>query len=145
MKNVRNRSKFHEKNKKWPLFANILPWMASYGPERCFLFIFSARDDLVKVSWTSDARKCQNQRTPPNFDYLSESSQPISTLIWICFENTLFGWFVDVSDDIVVGINVNLDVDVYVYVDDNVDVHFGVCACFVIDVEICSFEFWFCI
>ena len=49
--------------KKWPFFAIILPWMASYGSETSFLLIFSARDDLVKVSWKSDARKCQNQVT----------------------------------------------------------------------------------
>ena len=60
MKNVKNRSKFH---KKWPFFAIILPWMVRYGSETSFLLIFSARDDLVKVSWTSDARKCQNQVT----------------------------------------------------------------------------------
>ena len=54
--------------KKWPFFAIILPWMARYGSETSFLLIFSARDDLVKVSWKSDARKCQNQLTPPYFD-----------------------------------------------------------------------------
>ena len=42
------------------------------------------------------------------------------------------------SDDVVVGININLDIDVYVYVDDNVDLHFVVCACFDVDVEVCS-------
>ena len=61
MKNVKNRSKFHE---KWPFFAIILPWMASYGSERRFVLIFSARDDFGKVSWKMDARKCQNQGTP---------------------------------------------------------------------------------
>ena len=45
------------------VFAIILPWMASYGHETSFLLIFSARDDLVKVSCKSDARKCQNQVT----------------------------------------------------------------------------------
>ena len=49
---------------KWPFFAIILPWMASYGSEISFLLVFSARDDLVKVSWKSDAQKCQNQVTP---------------------------------------------------------------------------------
>ena len=49
--------------KKWPFFAIILPWMARYGSETSFLLIFSARDDLVKVSWISDARRCQNQVT----------------------------------------------------------------------------------
>ena len=65
MKNVRNRSKFNE---QVAVFAIILPWMASYGSERSFLLIFSARDDLVKVSWKSAAWKCQNQLTPPYFD-----------------------------------------------------------------------------
>ena len=51
--------------------------MASYGSERSFLLIFYARDDLVKVSWKSNAGKCQNQVTPPYFDQLSESSQPL--------------------------------------------------------------------
>ena len=63
--------------KNWPFFAIILPWMASYGPERSLLLIFSARDDLVKVSWKSDAWKCQNQHTPPYFDQLSERRQPL--------------------------------------------------------------------
>ena len=63
--------------KKWPFFAIILPWMASYGSEISFLLVFSAREDLVKVSWKSDARKCQNQVTPFYFDYLSESSMPL--------------------------------------------------------------------
>ena len=49
---------------KWPFFAIILPWMASYGSEISCLLVFSARDDLVKVSWKSDAQKCQNQVTP---------------------------------------------------------------------------------
>ena len=60
MKNINYRSKFHE---KLPFFAIILPRMASYGSKRSFLFIFSARDNLVKVSWNSDAWKCQNQVT----------------------------------------------------------------------------------
>ena len=60
MKNVKNRSKFNE---KWPLFAIILPWMASYGSKISFLLIFSDTDDLVKVSWKSNSWKCQNQVT----------------------------------------------------------------------------------
>ena len=36
--------------KKWPFFAIILQRMASYGSKTSFLLIFSARDDLVKVS-----------------------------------------------------------------------------------------------
>ena len=47
--------------KKWPFLAIILSWMVSYGSETSFLHILSARDDLVKVSWKSDARKCQNK------------------------------------------------------------------------------------
>ena len=47
MKNVKNRSKFHE---KWPIFAIILLCMASCGLETSFLLIFSAIDDPVKVS-----------------------------------------------------------------------------------------------
>ena len=36
----------------------------------------------IKVSWKLDARKCQNQLTPPYFDQLSERSQPLcGTLI----------------------------------------------------------------
>ena len=65
--------------KKWPFFAIILPWMARYGSKRSFLLIFSARDDLVKVSWKSDVGKCQNQLTPPYFDQLSERHQLLST------------------------------------------------------------------
>ena len=49
--------------KKWPFFAIFLPWMASSGSNRSFRLIFSARDDLVKVSWKSDARRSQNQVT----------------------------------------------------------------------------------
>ena len=57
----------------------ILPWMASYGSETNFLLLFSARDDLVKVSWKSSAWKCQNQVIPIYFDQLSERSQPLSS------------------------------------------------------------------
>ena len=63
--------------KKWPFFAIILPWMASYGSETSCLIIFSAGDDLVKVSWKSDAWKCQKQVTSPYFDQLSERCQPL--------------------------------------------------------------------
>ena len=48
--------------KKQAVFCHY-PWMASYEPERCFVLIFSVRDDLVKVSWKSDGWKCQNQVT----------------------------------------------------------------------------------
>ena len=51
--------------------------MANYGSKRSFLFIFSARDDLVKVSRELDVWKCLNQLTPPYFDQLSERSQPL--------------------------------------------------------------------
>ena len=50
---------------KWPSFPIILSWMASYGSKTSFLLIW---DHLVKVSWKLDARKCQNQVTPPYFD-----------------------------------------------------------------------------
>ena len=43
MKNVKNRSNFHE---KMAVFAVL----ASYGSKRSFLLVFSARDDVVKVS-----------------------------------------------------------------------------------------------
>ena len=68
--------------KKWPFFAIILPWMASCGSKRSVQVIFSARDDLVKVSWKSDAWKCQNQLTSLYFYQQSERSQPLcGTLI----------------------------------------------------------------
>ena len=69
--------------KKWPFFAIILPWMARYGSKRSFLLIFSARDDLVKVSWKSDVGKCQNQLTPPYFDQLSERHQLLYGRFWM--------------------------------------------------------------
>ena len=66
--------------------------MANYGSETSFLLIFIAKDDLAKVSWKLDARKCQNQVTPPYFDQLSERGQPLSNvtkvmyyLISLCF------------------------------------------------------------
>ena len=37
----------------------------SKGSKRSFLLILSAKDDLVKVSWKSDARKCQNHVKKP--------------------------------------------------------------------------------
>ena len=70
MKYFKTRSKFHE---KWPFFAII------------FLLIISARDDLVKVSWKSDARKCQNQPSPPYFYQLSERSQSLSAISYVSF------------------------------------------------------------
>ena len=79
--------------KKWPFFAIILPWMARYGSKRSFLLIFSARDDLVKVSWKSDVGKCQNQLTPPYFDQLSERHQPLS--VTLKADQTLWSWFSD--------------------------------------------------
>ena len=79
--------------KKWPFFAIILPWMARYGSKRSFLLIFSARDDLVKVSWKSDVGKCQNQLTPPYFDQLSERHQllceKIKELLYFAHSTTI--------------------------------------------------------
>ena len=50
MKNVKNRSKFRE---KWPFFAIILPWMASYGSERSFLLKWGGMDPTdFDVNWT---------------------------------------------------------------------------------------------
>ena len=59
------------------MFGHFWSKMASYGSETSLLLIFSARDDLVKVSWKLDARKCQNQVTSPYFDQLSERCQPL--------------------------------------------------------------------
>ena len=59
--------------KKWPFFAINLSWMASYGSERSFLPIFSARDDLVKVSCS----EVPKPRYPSYFDQLSERHQPL--------------------------------------------------------------------
>ena len=60
--------------KKWPFFAmNGKSWVR----KKSFLLIFSARDDLVIVSWKSDARKCLNQVTYLYFDQLSERYQPL--------------------------------------------------------------------
>ena len=73
--------------KKWPFFAIILPWMARYGSETSFLLIFSARDDLVKVSWKSDVGKCQNQLTPPYFDQLNERHQLLYSEIFQIFHD----------------------------------------------------------
>ena len=56
------------------VFAIILPWMASYGSERSFLLIFSARDDLVKVSCSEVPKPSY----PSYFDQLSERHQ----LLW---------------------------------------------------------------
>ena len=61
-----------------PFLGHPQSWTVRYGSGASFLLIFSARDDLVKVSWKSDARKYQNQHTPPYFDQLSERYQPLS-------------------------------------------------------------------
>ena len=58
------------------------------------LLIFSARDDLVKVSWKSDARKCQNQLTPPYFDQLSERHQPLCLWVWDIYPTPPFLKFI---------------------------------------------------
>ena len=68
--------------KKWPFFAIILPSMARYGSETSFLLIFSARDDLVKVSCKSDARKCQNQVTLLTLTCWVKGTSPF-TWTWI--------------------------------------------------------------
>ena len=60
MKNVKKRSKFHE---KMAVFCHYLTTYGKLWSERSFLLIFSARDDLVNVSWKSDTRKCQYQST----------------------------------------------------------------------------------
>ena len=39
------------------VFAIFLPWMSNHGSEGSFLLIFSGREDLVIVSWKSDARQ----------------------------------------------------------------------------------------
>ena len=55
-------------------FAITLLWMASYGSERNFLLIFSARYDLV--SFVKIGRsEVSKPSLPPYFDLLSESSQ----------------------------------------------------------------------
>ena len=64
-------SKIHEK------MAIFCHYLAMNGSKRSFVLIFSARDDLVKVSWKSDAGKCRNQQTPPYLDGLSERYQSL--------------------------------------------------------------------
>ena len=46
------------------LFAIFLPSMAGNESERTFLLMFSATDDLVKVSRKLDVEKGQNQDNP---------------------------------------------------------------------------------
>ena len=60
---------------KMAIFWIILLCMARYGPETSFIPIFSARDDLAKVSWNSDSSKYEDQVTTPFFDQLSERCQ----------------------------------------------------------------------
>ena len=62
--------------KKMAVFATSVQLMVGYGLERSFLLIFSARDDLVKVSSKSDIGKCQSRVTFPYFDQLSERRLP---------------------------------------------------------------------
>ena len=82
--------------KKWPFFAIILPWMASYGSKTGFLLIFSVWVDLLKVSWKSYAWKCQNQVTSPYFDQLSERHQPLWPLSDFCnYPNNVRFWILD--------------------------------------------------
>ena len=75
--NVKNRSKFHE---KWPFLPLSCHEGQVMGPKKSFLLIFSARDDLVKVSWKSDARKCPN---PPCFDHWPAEWKMPAPLIFI--------------------------------------------------------------
>ena len=72
MKNAKKRSKLHE---KIAVFCHFLDMNGKLWAQKKFLLIFSARDDLGKVSWKSDVGKCQNQITPPYFDQLSERHQ----------------------------------------------------------------------
>ena len=77
--------------KKWPFFAIILPWIASYGSETSFLLILSARDDLVKLSGKSDARKCQNRVISLTLTSWVKAASPFVTkasgaIWWVNFE-----------------------------------------------------------
>ena len=84
MKNVKNRWKFHE---KLAVFCHYLA-MASYGSERSFVIMFSARDDgksFMKIGCL-EVRKLSY---PPYFDHLSESSQPLYNPIY-----SWFWWFI---------------------------------------------------
>ena len=75
---------------KWPFFAIILPWMASYGSEISCLLVFSARDDLVKVSWKSDAQKCQNEVTPLTLTSWVKVPSPFAFTISDTYFNQLY-------------------------------------------------------
>ena len=79
--------------KKWPFFAIILPWMASYGSERSFLLIFIARDDLVKVSCKSDARKCQNQGTLLTLTSWVKEASPFERKVRIAHLKEWWHWW----------------------------------------------------
>ena len=74
--------------KKLPFFAIILPWMASYGSEISFLLVFSARDDLVKVSWKSDAQKCQHEVTPLTLTTSVKGTSPFEPQCATCTLST---------------------------------------------------------
>ena len=63
--------------KKKAVFCHYLVKNGNLWVRKKFYTLCSARDDLVKVSLKSDARKCQNQVTSPYFDQLSESTQPL--------------------------------------------------------------------
>ena len=58
-----------------------------YGSATSFLLIFNVKNDLVKVSCKSDARKRQNQVTSPYFDQLSERCQPLDNILIILLIN----------------------------------------------------------
>ena len=55
-----NMATFYEKCQNR---SNSIQKIAVNGSEGSFLLIFSARDDLVKLSWKSDTWKCQHQLT----------------------------------------------------------------------------------
>ena len=63
------------------VFCHYLAMNGKVWVGKKFLLIFSARDDLVKVSCKSDAGKCLNQPTPPYFDQLSERSEPLCIVL----------------------------------------------------------------
>ena len=73
MKNAKNRSKLHE---KMAVFCHFLAMKGNIWVWKSFLLIFSARDDLVKVSWKSKDRKCQNKDTLLSFTSWVKGTSP---------------------------------------------------------------------
>ena len=93
MKNVKNRSKFHEK------MAVFLPLSCHEWQVRGPKEVFSSYLVLVKVSWKSDAWKCQNQVTSPYFYQLSERHQPLFVCaIWCAFFQLWVLWLQHVQE-----------------------------------------------